>query len=458
MSGVPDSATNAIGAMADHPPAAAQNAAPLAPAEGDTLHRLLERSDIYLQEILQKSKDKPFLELHSATQVCVCDDAEALIFLVRSWADPNVDERDSASIEKIIADWTPKQLMAVSIKLGFPQFAFKEGYKKAYQHSIITRARAHAIEHPELFAAPLRVPVPPLAGAQAPQMAAHADHVAQPPAAPQPVLRRSQRVQPPAAPRLADLLPVVEEKRGPGRPRGRQARSPQDRSPASEAEGVYSRENSDESSDYEEPDEEFEGAYLPKSSRESGDLTASALRRQSAAMGDAKPIADIFLKRANRAAGGGSLYNLYKFQIIPKFPEKAEAARKECLAWARLLDCLQTGDTDGALEVACRRLGGVQIGAKTGNWRMCAELDRDVQDDSFIPHSVMSAALKAVTRDANIRKMAQDEASSHSGGGNTKGFKGKPRSNRNAAKGAGVSAKKRNYKRDESPSSGPERK
>lgn len=407
----------------------------------------------YLLEILDDANNKSPDALLSSDQVCMCNDEDALDFIARAWADPDVDERSEASIERIVSKWGHRQLMAVSCKLGLQQYKRADGYMNLYRASIVSKVRAHADAHPELFARALRVSssVSRTAAVNVPQNV--------PALAP----RRSSRLQDPSSAfRYAEALPIVEEKRGPPpRTRGRKkhshhGRSPTSHQPISDDEDVYTDESpGDESSDYDEPDEIFESSYLPSSSRESGELSTSALRRQLSAMGQIEPVAAAFLRNANRAAGGGTLYNLYKSSIIPKFPENgAEAAKKECLAWARLLDCLQAKDIKGAFEVACRRLGGVQMGAQSGNWRMCAELDRDVQSDSFLPHSIVSAALKAVTRDANIRKMARDESSTKSWSGKRKTFKGKARG---AEKGTGSSEKNRG-KRDDSASSGPERK
>ena len=77
-------------------------------------------------------------------------------------------------------------------------------------------------------------------------------------------------------------------------------------------------------------------------------------------------------------------------------------------------------DRDRALELLCRRLGGVQIGAETGNWEMCRALESAAERRSFVPERIMASALKTVTRMQAIQKGKYDgyygDASGRGGG------------------------------------------
>ena len=71
---------------------------------------------------------------------------------------------------------------------------------------------------------------------------------------------------------------------------------------------------------------------------------------------------------------------------------------KECVHIARVLDAMIAEDLELALELLCRRLGAVDMGARTGNWALCEELERGSasSSQSFLPRHTIASALKTV--------------------------------------------------------------
>ena len=58
------------------------------------------------------------------------------------------------------------------------------------------------------------------------------------------------------------------------------------------------------------------------------------------------------------------MFALYKFDIIAAWPPPiSEHSKKEVLALSRILDAMVGRDYNLALDLLCRRLGGVQTAA-----------------------------------------------------------------------------------------------
>jgi hypothetical protein len=138
-------------------------------------------------------------------------------------------------------------------------------------------------------------------------------------------------------------------------------------------------------------------------------------------VGHAQPIAREFIRSAKETAGGRSLYELYKYDIIPRFGDRQTHAKSECIALARVIDAILRNDREGALELLCRRLGGVQMGAETGNWDMCRTLESVTERRSFVPERVMASALKTVTRMQAIQSKGKYDAYGHSADTSSRG-------------------------------------
>jgi hypothetical protein len=128
------------------------------------------------------------------------------------------------------------------------------------------------------------------------------------------------------------------------------------------------------------------------------------LADQLAESGVSRSFAHGFLRNVYAASGSRKVYPLFKYDVTPKFPAAHEHSKRECLSLARIIDALCDGDLEGAKELACRRLGGVQTAAETGSWQMCEHLESEAEQRTFVPAAFMAAALKRVNRLNAIKK------------------------------------------------------
>ena len=146
-----------------------------------------------------------------------------------------------------------------------------------------------------------------------------------------------------------------------------------------------------------------------------GVLRGNDMHAAMDAYGVRRLFAPGFIANARYAGGGRSMYELYKFDVTTRYLPGHEHSKHESLALARIIDAASVGDIDEVLELACRRLGGVQTAAETGSWQMCEQLESNVQRRSFVPASFMQSALKAVTQSQAIAKTVQDGARQRAG-------------------------------------------
>jgi hypothetical protein len=167
--------------------------------------------------------------------------------------------------------------------------------------------------------------------------------------------------------------------------------------------GAGDSESSDDDDD--EDDSEWlpgsDGGPVPSPVRRGGRLRDEDVDHQLAQAGVERSFASGFLRNARFAAGGRSMYQLYK-EVTAAFPH--ESSKRECIALSRILDALLRGDVSAALEHTCRRLGGVQTAATTGNWAMCERLETEAEQRSFVPDHFMRSALKSVVQMQAVMK------------------------------------------------------
>jgi len=138
-----------------------------------------------------------------------------------------------------------------------------------------------------------------------------------------------------------------------------------------------------------------------------GRMRREDVEHELARAGVERSFAQGFVRNAMYAAGGRTMYQLYK-EVTASFAH--ESSKRECLALSRVLDALLRGDNAAALEHTCRRLGGVHTAAETGNWAMCERLETEAEQRSFVPDTFMRSALKSVTQMAAVKKSAADGA------------------------------------------------
>ena len=141
------------------------------------------------------------------------------------------------------------------------------------------------------------------------------------------------------------------------------------------------------------------------------------LEEKLAAHGVQRSFANEFVRNAQAAAGGRTLYQLYKYDVTARFSDAHSHAKKECIALSRIVDALNSGDRRLALELTCRRLGGVQTAAETGSWALCEMLETESSQQSFIPAKFLGAALKSVNRYNAIKKSVAESRGGNSFGG-----------------------------------------
>jgi hypothetical protein len=187
---------------------------------------------------------------------------------------------------------------------------------------------------------------------------------------------------------------------------------------------------------------------LRDSLRRGGRLAREDIEHALAEAGVQRGFAKGFVANARFAAGGRSMYQLYK-EVTAAFA--TESSKRECLALARILDAALRGDMTAVLEHTCRRLGGVHTAAETGNWAMCERLETEAEQRSFVPDAFMRSALKSVTQMQAVKKSAADVAAGRGtfsknasgfgrGGGRAKPNKKEPYKNRETNNDAGDSA------------------
>ena len=119
-----------------------------------------------------------------------------------------------------------------------------------------------------------------------------------------------------------------------------------------------------------------------------------------------------FIKRVRMASGGGSFYHHYNTEITPRFEKKDKHASRECQSIARVIDALLMPDPDirAAMNILCRRLGGVQLAAETGNWSLCDHLESESHQTTYIPSKYLAAALKHENRISAINKSKSESS------------------------------------------------
>lgn len=388
-------------------------------------------------EQLTRAATGPFSKMHSSDQVLVMTDAERWDTMAVNWCKPGAE-----TIATIVDTWEGRDLAACVYKLGLPVIYPKKNYQVHMRRSIVDAVRKHARDHPELFEAPddssegeqedsgvsvseRAVPVPAPSGVVV-RPAAAAEPSTPPPlrAASQSAAgRRSPRN--PASSRSAAAAAIAALQQVPAvtvtvgaphaNPPSESVRGPTRSAPAKalvpdvrlfEAGAAPDVDSADATSDDSDSDWAPQDDPLAVSLRRGGRLRRSDEDHELARTGVQRSFARGFIANAQFAAGGRSMFQLYK-EVTSSF---TESSRRECLALSRILDALLRGDRAAALELTCRRLGGVQTAAETGNWAMCERLETEAEQRSFVPDEFMRSALRSVTQMQAVRRSAADGA------------------------------------------------
>lgn len=383
----------------------------------------------------------PYSSMHSCDQVVLLEDWEMWDTIAVNWCKPGKE-----TISGVVDTWEGRDLAACVHKLGLPVLYAKKNYVQHMRRSVVDAALAYAKAHPELFDAAAvvgspgresdseqsppptnRQPsgAPPKASQQAesPLKAAGvagANSRTRSPRSPAPA--RSAPARSAAAAALAALHDLADmednepadaralfrsSKAAPSsvrRPKPIVSAVPQLQSSSLLELGANDSPQSQQSSD--ESDADSDSAWLPSLSDVRGRRARDEEEdRQLARAGIQRPFAKGFIANAKFAAGGRSMYQLYK-EVTVTFSQ--ESAKRECLALSRVLDALLRGDSAAAVEFTCRRLGGVHTAAETGNWAMCDRLETEAEQRSFVPDAFMRSALKSVVQMQAVKKSAAE--------------------------------------------------
>lgn len=388
-------------------------------------------------EQLTRAATGPFSKMHSSEQVLVMTDAERWDTMAISWCKPGAE-----TISAIVDTWEGRDLAACVYKLGLPVIYPKKNYQLHMRRSVVEAVRKHARDHPELFEAPedssegeedsgaarasaapgaMSASAPPAVPVQQP---AAASGLSTPPhlransqsAAGRRSPRNTASSRSAAAAAIAALqqVPVVTAGTPHASPPSGSARGPARSAPKTlvpevrlfEAGAPPDVDNADASSDDSDSDWAPQDDQLAVSLRHGGRLRRPDEDHELARAGVQRSFARGFIANAQFAAGGRSMFQLYK-EVTSSF---TESSRRECLALSRILDALLRGDRAAALELTCRRLGGVQTAAETGNWAMCERLETEAEQRSFVPDEFMRSALRSVTQMQAVRRSAADGA------------------------------------------------
>jgi hypothetical protein len=146
---------------------------------------------------------------------------------------------------------------------------------------------------------------------------------------------------------------------------------------------------------------------VPKSTQRAQARVVAAL----ASHGIIDPMAPGFIANALRTSGGqGSLTHVFTNEVLIE----SKRNRMEIIALARVIDACRSGEVELAMELAVRRLAGVHTAELTGSWAICAQYELDRTKQSFVPASLMTAAIKDVLRLETLTKASERKPKSSS--------------------------------------------
>jgi len=379
----------------------------------------------------------PYSSMHSSVQVVLLTDEEMWDTVAVNWCKPGQE-----SIRDIVDTWEGRDLAACVYRLGLPVLYAKKNYVQHMRRSVVDAALAHAKAHPELFESaaagqsepesggeqpsPRPVPLPPPARKAVPAQSAAGAAPPVRPQSPRPSSTRSAQMRSAAAAAVAALNDFAPESDDEAPAHTKYSRSPNKHvsahpprsarrasaavlpsprvRPLSSLRALGACASAASSSTSGEDSDGSGSDWLP-SSEVSDRQMREDVDHQLARAGIHSSFAKGFVANARFAAGGRTMYQLYK-EVTASF--SLESAKRECLALSRILDALLRGDTTAALEHTCRRLGGVHTAAETGNWAMCERLETEAKQRSFVPDAFMRSALKSVVQMQAVKKSAAE--------------------------------------------------
>jgi hypothetical protein len=342
----------------------------------------------------------PYSKMHSSEQVLLLDESEVWDTIAENWCKPGKE-----TISEIVETWDGRDLAACVHKLGLPVLfdAAADAASESEQEDEQARRVRSPPKTPPRGASPVpsnrRSPRATASSRSAAAMALAAVNNL-------PVIGSA-----PAARGVfpaSGSPPLAKHARPSSRLKGREPDLRLFDAGAGESEPSDGDDSSDDDSSWSPGSDPVDAAL-----RRGGRLRSDDVEHQLAQAGVQRSFAQGFVSNAKFAAGGRSMYQLYK-EVTAAFAH--ESSKRECLALSRILDALLRSDVAAALEHTCRRLGGVHTAAETGNWAMCERLETEAEQRSFVPDAFMRSALKSVTQMQAVKKSVAGSTGAGKGG------------------------------------------
>lgn len=166
-----------------------------------------------------------------------------------------------------------------------------------------------------------------------------------------------------------------------------------------------------------------------------------------------KPLAKAFIRNALASMEGrGTILDIHKEKVF-----KVVRNERECGNLCKLIDRLRKKkpDVKGALELAVRRLVGVQAADMSGSWALCDQFELVMDKQSFVPHDVLARAIKNAARIESLEQAPRSgghrgagagSAGAASSSGHSKSVSGAGKKKQTGGRGGGAA-------RDRSPDS-----
>ena len=180
-------------------------------------------------------------------------------------------------------------------------------------------------------------------------------------------------------------------------------------SPSSSDESSES--DSEDDDDYEPDDEQLAQGLREISLTDSSSSSSSrsSKRDRDAELEDAfanPPFAKEYVRNVLKAAGPTrSVEHVFKNQ----HEFNVERNRFEAVVLARILDASLKKDLSLVMEIAARRLAGVEAADRGGNWKLCAAIELNNERSTYVPAKELSRALAQVARLASMEKSSSSD-------------------------------------------------
>ena len=125
-----------------------------------------------------------------------------------------------------------------------------------------------------------------------------------------------------------------------------------------------------------------------------------------------------FLAGVRPHAGGRSIRDVFKWDIVPGFKPAHVHTGKELIRLATVLDHLLRGDVGLAAQSIIGRMAGLQTAGESGSWDMCDAIEDAAGSTAFVPAAALKRAFRQVEIKQRISRLG--ESSSHRSSASTR--------------------------------------